>query len=133
MKEFWQDNWKTIILAAATTILLRLLDPMERNQKCESVVLSREEKKLLAEIKRHPHTKCEYSKVKALMLMGLVNQDTNSFYSLHQPISLDTYCVSDFYKAYLEYRRKKRFWVLTQSLWMPILVSIITNLIILFW
>ena len=29
---------------------------MERKQKCESIVLSREEKKLLAEIKRHPHT-----------------------------------------------------------------------------
>ncbi len=28
---------------------------MERKQKCESIVLSREEKKLLAEIKRHPH------------------------------------------------------------------------------
>lgn len=103
---------------------------MERKQKCESIVLSREEKKLLAEIKRHPHTKCEYIKVKALLNMGLIRQDTNGFDSLHQPIPLDTYCVSDFYKVYLEYRREKRFWVLTQSLWMPILVSIITNLII---
>ena len=102
---------------------------MERKQKCESIVLSREEKKLLAEIKRHPHTKCEYSEVKALLSMGLIRQDTNGFDSLHQAILLDTYCVSDFYKVYLEYRREKMFWVLTQSFWMPLAVSFVTSLV----
>ena len=41
---------------------------------------------------------------------------------------LDTYCVTDFYRIYEEYLRQSRKSELFKSLWLPIIVSLVTTL-----
>lgn len=100
---------------------------MERKRDCENVVLSAEEKKLLKKIQKHPHMKCEETEIRPLLLMDLVVSDTDGVDGFNEPIPTGTYCVSNFYLVYREYK-KDRFWEMSlQSLWMPILVSFITT------
>lgn len=106
----------------------REVNKMDRKAECESIVMSKSEKRLLEKIRKKPHTKCGFFEVRPLVLMGLVRADTEGQDELGQPIRLDTYCVSDFYQVYSEYLKEKRWDQMTQSLWLPILVSLITTL-----
>mgnify|MGYP007024214194 CR=1 FL=1 len=101
---------------------------MNRKEECERVVLTKEEKRLLRFIHQHPHTKCERCQIWPLYEMNLVCPDTQGVDAFNAPIPLDTYCTSDFYQIYQAYRSEKRFWLVLKSLWLPILVSVITNL-----
>lgn len=100
---------------------------MERKTDCENVVLSAEEKKLLREIQRHPHMRCDEQKIRPLLVMGLISQDTEGENAFHEPIPTGTYCVSDFYQVYREYRKDRFRELSLQSLWLPILVSFTTT------
>ncbi len=103
---------------------------MERKTDCENVVLSAEEKKLLKEIQKHPHMVCDEQKIHSLLVMNLVSPDTDGVNALHEPIPTGTYCVSDFYRVYCEYKKDRFREMSLQSLWLPILVSVITTLTI---
>ena len=101
---------------------------MDRKEICEAIVLTAAEKKLLKEIYRNPHRKCERAEVEALEEVGLVEQDTEKQPNFGVPFPGGTYYVSDFYFVYKEYLRDKRRDMTLQSLWLPIVVSIITTL-----
>ena len=101
---------------------------MDRKEICEAIVLTAAEKKLLKEIYRNPHRKCERAEVEALEEVGLVEQDTEKQPNFGVPFPVGTYYVSDFYFVYKEYLRDKRRDMTLQSLWLPIVVSIITTL-----
>ncbi len=103
---------------------------MDRKEKCERVVLTPEEKTLLRDIKLHPHKKCSREEIWNLYELDLVKPDTSGEDDFHQPIPKDTYCVSDFYWVYHEYQHTKYRDLFLSSLWLPILVSILTNLTI---
>lgn len=103
---------------------------MDRKEKCERVILTPDERKLLRDIKRHPHKKCSQAEVWPLYTMGLVQPDTAGTDALGQPIPKDTYCISGFYWVYRAYQCSKHRALFLSSLWLPILVSIITNLTI---
>lgn len=45
---------------------------MDRKEICDAIVLTAAEKKLLKEIYRNPHRKCERAEVEALEEVGLV-------------------------------------------------------------
>ena len=100
---------------------------MERKSDCENVVLSAEEKKLLKEIQKHPHMKCDEQKIRPLLVMGLVFPDTDGVDAFYEPVPTGTYCVSDFYRVYREYKKDRFREISLQSLWLPILVSFITT------
>lgn len=102
---------------------------MDRKEKCERVILSPDEKKLLREIARHPHKRCSQSEAWALYTLDLVKPDTEGEDDFHQPIPQDTYCVSDFYWVYREYRRGLFMDKLLTAFWLPMLVSFITSLL----
>lgn len=102
---------------------------MDRKEKCERVILSPDEKKLLRDIKRHPHKKCDKTEVWNLYALNFVEPDTEGEDAFHQPIPKDTYCVSDFYWIYHEYRRDLFMDKLLTAFWLPMLVSFITSLI----
>lgn len=70
---------------------------MDRKELCEAVILSADEKKLLKEIYRHPHRKCEPEEIEALEEMGLVEEDAEKRPYFGVPIPLGAYCVSEFY------------------------------------
>lgn len=101
---------------------------MDRKSECEKIVLTKSEKKLLRYISRHPHTKCSQRKIEPLYIMDLVQPDTNGVDALNSPVRLDTYCVSDFYHVYMGYLAERRFDLMLKSIWLPIMVSILTNL-----
>ena len=92
---------------------------MDRKEKCERVILSQNEKKLLRDIKRHPHKKCDKTEVWNLYTLNLVEPDTEGEDAFHQPIPKDTYCVSDFYWIYHEYRRDLFMDKLLTAFWLP--------------
>lgn len=58
---------------------------MERKSDCENVVLSAEEKKLLKELQKHPHMKCDEQKIRPLLVMGLVSPDTDGVDAFYEP------------------------------------------------
>lgn len=62
--------------------------------------------------------------------MDLVYPDTEGVDAFNMPIPKNTYCVSELYHIYRSYKAELRFWLMLKSLWIPIVVSIITNLII---
>nr|DAG67492.1 MAG TPA: hypothetical protein [Caudoviricetes sp.] len=101
---------------------------MERKTDCENVVLSASEKKLLKEIAAHPHEKCEFEDIRALINMGLVDWDYIFNDKTREYEPLGTCCVTPFYQVYREYRKDRFRELSLQSLWLPIVVSIITNL-----
>lgn len=78
----------------------------------------------------HPHTKCDRSEVAGLSSMGLIKADRDESVDItYQPMHmLDTYCVTDFYRIYEEYLRQSRKSELFKSLWLPIIVSLVTTL-----
>ena len=102
---------------------------MDRKEKCERVILTPEEKTLLRDIKLHPHKKCSREGIWNLYELDLVKPDTLGEDAFHQPISKDTYCVSDFYWVYHEYKRSLFMDKLLTSFWLPMLVSFITALL----
>lgn len=102
---------------------------MDRKEKCERVILTQAEKALLREIEHHPHKKYSRSAVQKLYELDLVAPDTDGEDAFHQPIPKDTYCVSDFYWVYHEYRRSLLMDKLLTAFWLPMLVSFITSLL----
>lgn len=101
---------------------------MQRRTDCENVILSAKEKKLLKKIQRHPHRKCSNQEIHTLKMMGLVTPDTCGVDAFNAPIPTGTYCVSEFYLVYKEYRKDNRRDRMLTSLWLPIVVSVITTL-----
>lgn len=103
---------------------------MNRKSDCEAIILSPDEKRLLRKISHHPHTKCDRSEVAGLSSMGLIKADRDESVDItYQPMHmLDTYCVTDFYRIYEEYLRQSRKSELFKSLWLPIIVSLVTTL-----
>lgn len=102
---------------------------MDRKEKCERVILTPNERKLLRDIKRHPHRKCSQAEVWPLYTMGLVQPDTAGTDALGQPILKDTYCVSGFYWVYRAHKRSLLKDKLLTAFWLPMLVSFITALL----
>ena len=102
----------------------------QQKSDCENIVLSAADKRLLKNIEKHPHYKCRPEKVETLRFFGLVSCDaTGEVDAFHAPIvRIGTYCVSDFYFVYKEYLRDKYRDMTLQSLWLPIVVSIVTTL-----
>lgn len=101
---------------------------MDRKSLCDKIVLTKSEKRLLRRISRHPHTKCSREEVWPLYEMDLVIPDTEGTDEFNSPIRKDTYCVSELYQVYRAYQTEQRFWLMLKSLWLPIVVSIITTL-----
>lgn len=103
----------------------------QQKADCENVVLSAADKELLKKIKEHPHYRCDPKELGNLRFFELVQEDpsgeTDPF---HDPIGAGTYCVSDFYLVYEEYKKDRFREMAMQSLWLPIVVSIITNIIV---
>ena len=103
---------------------------MYRKSSCERIVLTKSEKRLLRYISNHPHTKCEPKTIRPLYEMGLVRPDTEGKDAFNAPIPKDTYCVSELYLIYQAYQTEQRFWLLLKSLWLPIVGSVITTLVV---
>lgn len=101
---------------------------MDRKSLCEKIVLTKAEKRLLRYISKHPHAKCAREEIRPLYEMDLVCPDTEGVDAFNAPIPKDTYCVSKLYQIYQSYQDEQKFWMMLKSLWLPIVVSIITNL-----
>ena len=101
---------------------------MDRKSSCSKIVLTKTEKRLLRHISKHPHTKCSREEIWPLYEMDLVCPDTEGVDAFNVPIQKDTYCVSELYQIYQSYQAERRFWLMLKSLWLPIVVSVITNL-----
>lgn len=101
---------------------------MDRKSLCEKIVLTKSEKRLLRYISKHPHTKCDRGEIWPLYEMDLVCPDTEGVDAFNAPIPKDAYCVSELYQIYQSYRAEQRFLLMLKSLWLPIVVSVITNL-----
>lgn len=101
---------------------------MDRKSLCEKIVLTKSEKRLLRYISKHPHTKCARGEIWPLYEMDLVHPDTEGVDAFNSPIPKDTYCVSELYQIYQSYRAEQNFWLMLKSLWLPIIVSVITTL-----
>lgn len=101
---------------------------MERKTDCENVVLSAYEKRLLKTISRNPHMPCDFSDAQDLIRMGLIEPDGFFNKNSHEFAPQETYHVTKFYTVYREYRKDRFRELSLQSLWLPIVVSIITNL-----
>ena len=101
---------------------------MDRKSLCDKIILTKSEKRLLHRINKHPHMKCSREEIWPLYEMDLVRPDTEGVDAFNAPIPKDTYCVSELYQIYQSYRTEQRFWLILKSLWLPIVVSIITNL-----
>ena len=102
---------------------------MDRKSLCEKIVLTKAEKRLLRYISKHPHAKCAREEIRPLYEMDLVRPDTEGVDAFNAPIPKDTYCVSELYLIYQAHQAEQRFWLMLRSLWLPIVVSIITNLL----
>lgn len=101
----------------------------QKKADCENVVLSAADKELLRKIRKCPHCKCDPKEIENLRFFGLIREDpSGEVDAFHEPIGAGTYAVSDFYLVYEEYMKDKRRNMMLSSLWMPIVVSIITNL-----
>lgn len=102
---------------------------MDRKEKCDAIILTKQEKKLLKRISHSPHLKCDKCAVQPLYDMGLVAPDEKMVDGFGCPVPTDTYCVTDFYFVYDEFCREKQWLILTQGFWLPFGVSVVTNLI----
>lgn len=101
---------------------------MDRKAACEQIVLTKSEKQLLRRISRHPHTRCIRNEIWPLYEMDLVQPDADGVDAFGSPVFKDTYCVSEQYHIYQAYRSEQRGLLMLKSLWLPIAVSILTNL-----
>ena len=101
---------------------------MDRKSLCDKIILTKSEKRLLRYISKHPHTKCNREEIWPLYEMDLVLPDTEGVDAFNAPIPKDTYCVSELYQLYQSYRTEQRFGLMLKSLWLPIVVSVITTL-----
>lgn len=100
----------------------------QQKADCENVVLSAADKELLKKIEAHPHCKCDPKELGNLRFFGLVQEDpSGEVDGFHDSIGAGTYCVSDFYQVYREYKKDRFREMAMQSLWLPILVSFITT------
>ena len=103
----------------------------QQKTDCENVVLSVADKELLKKIEAHPHCKCDPKELGNLQFFGLIQEDpSGEVDGFHDSIGAGTYCVSDFYQVYREYKKDRFREMAMQSLWLPIVVSIITNIIV---
>lgn len=106
---------------------------MNRKAGCESVVLTKDEKRLLKKIHKNPHINLNWEEVESLEDMGLVEEDDSP-----PPrqglcaanVRTGTYCTTEFYDVYMAYTHREFSLLVLKSLWFPILVSLITSLII---
>lgn len=103
---------------------------VHQKSDCENIVLSAKDKELLKEIKNHPHRECDWNEVHSLRFFELVSPDIDGIDGFGCPIETSKYHVSDFYFVYEEYLKDKRRDMMLSSLWLPIIVSIITTLVI---
>lgn len=105
---------------------------MNRKTECESIVLTRSERRLLHDIARHPRQPHDWKTVYSLRKMGLIAEDTSDDEcdALGQPVPLGTYSTTDFYKVYCAYKRERAQLLALKSIWLPIVVSLITTLTI---
>lgn len=101
---------------------------MDRKAACEQIVLTKGERRLLRRISRHPHTRCSRDKIWPLYEMDLVQPDAEGTDAFGAPVFKDTYCVSEQYRIYQAYRSEQRGLLMLKSLWLPIVVSVLTNL-----
>lgn len=101
--------------------LVPALASSRRRSACEAVILSRQEKRLLKKFKSGQRVPLEYSKAAALLALELIEPCADD---------PDVYVASDFYWVYCEYQRAKYRDLLLSSFWLPVLVSILTNLAI---
>lgn len=102
---------------------------MDRKQQCERIFLTKSERKLLKQLDRRPHAQLSKDVVGPLLEMGLVVADTKGADPFNRPIPTGTYCVSELYRVYQAYLADRCFWLTLKSLWMPILVSVVMNLL----
>lgn len=103
---------------------------MNRKAECESVVLTKDEKRLLKKIHKNPHINLKWEEVENLVEMGLVEEDDSplpkrGLYSAD--IMSGTYCTTEFYDVYMAYIHKEIGLLTLKSVWLPIVVSVITN------
>ena len=98
---------------------------MERKEQCERIVLTKKEKELLKQIQKNPGMKCNQDDVWQLYLYGLIRpMKTEKGLNMHH------FHIADFYDTYRDYQREKRKNQFFESLWLPIAVSVVTNLAI---
>lgn len=101
---------------------------MDRKQQCERIFLTKSERKLLKQLDRRPHAQLSKDVVGPLLEMGLVVADTKGADPFNRPLPTGTYCVSELYRVYQAYLADRCFWLSLKSLWLPIVVSVITTL-----
>ena len=98
---------------------------MERKEQCERIVLTKKEKELLKQIQKNPDMQCNQDDVWQLYLYGLVSpMKTEKGLNMHR------FHIADFCDTYRDYQREKRKNQFFESLWLPIVVSVVTNLAI---
>ena len=103
---------------------------MNRRTECESVVLTKDEKLLLKKIHKNPHIKLKWEEVENLVEMGLVEEDDSPLpeHGLYSAdIMSGTYCTTVFYDVYMAYTHREFSLLALKSVWLPIVVSVITN------
>src|SRR5699024_680523 len=84
--------------------------------------------KLLKQLDRRPHAQLSKDVVGPLLEMGLVVADTTGADPFNRPLPTGTYCVSELYRVYQAYLADRCFWLSLKSVWLPIVVSVITTL-----
>lgn len=101
---------------------------MTQKEKCEAVVLTDDDKKLLKEIKKHPGKVIDKNTASRLCSMGLISRSSHPMYNNEDPAC----SVLDFYEIYMAYTKNRRRVLWLQSFWMPLavsfLVSVATNI-----
>lgn len=98
---------------------------MERKKQCEQIVLTKKEKKLLEQIQKNPDMNCNQDDVWQLYLYGLIRpMKTDNGLNMHR------FHIADFYAVYRDYLHEKRKDQIFESLWLPIVVSVVTTLTI---
>lgn len=98
---------------------------MERKAKCEKIVLTKEESRVLKQIHKNPELECDVKIAKSLYFMGLVTPKR-----IGDDFDFSHCSTSEFYGVYVSYSQEKKREQLFQSLWLPIAVSAITTLIV---
>lgn len=97
---------------------------MERKEKCEKVVLTKEESRILKQIHQNPKAECNEKVAKSLYFMGLVTPER-----IGDNYDFSHCTTSEFYNVYIAYSKARKKDQLFQSLWLPIVVSIVTTLV----
>lgn len=96
---------------------------MDRKKSCEQIVLTREEKDWLKRIQKNPGVECPQEEVWQLYLYGLIEPlKAGKGFDFHR------FRVAELYGVYREYLRDKRRDQIFESLWLPIVVSVVTTL-----